>query len=160
MNKRRITKAIISVVVIGSATAYLLYLAVESSLAYCYFVDEFVESPLYKIPRNGGATADSKTNVNRVIRLAGWVKKDGIIINAEKMQLDFELAGQKSAVPVRFHGAIPKNFEAGKEVFVEGYVGDNGLFNANRILTRCESKYRTKLQSKLSDSKSKPSTSE
>ena len=149
VNKRRITKAIISVVVIGSATAYLLYMAVGSSLAYCYFVDEFVGSSFYKMPQDDTVTVDFKTNVNRIIRLAGWVKQDSIVKSVDKMQLDFELAGQKNAIPIRFYGAIPKNFEAGKEVFVEGRLSEDGVFNASRILTRCESKYKVKLQTKL-----------
>lgn len=157
VNKRRITKAIIGVVVIGSSTAYLLSLAVESSLAYCYLVDEFVESPFYKVPQDGAPMEDSKTNSNRIIRLAGWVKQGSIVTKVEEMQLDFELAGQKNAIPVRFHGVIPKNFAAGKEVFVEGKVDSNRVFNASRILTRCESKYKVKLQTQLSNSKNKPS---
>ena len=153
------TKAVIATVIIGSAVTYLLYMAIGSSLAYCYFVDEFIESSLYKIPQSGGTAAESKTNVNRIIRLAGWVKQDSIVKNVDKMQLDFELAGQKNSIPVRFYGVIPKNFEAGKEVFVEGRLGENGVFNASRILTRCESKYKVKIQSKLSDTNRKPPAS-
>jgi cytochrome c-type biogenesis protein CcmE len=160
MNRRKMTKTVIAIVIIGSATAYLLYVAVVSSLAYCYLVDEFVESSFYKMPQNDAAAGDSKANVNRIIRLAGWVKQDSIVTNAEKMQLDFELAGEKNTIPVRFYGAVPKNFEAGKEVFVEGRIGNDRVFNADRILTRCESKYKAKLQTKLSESKGKPSIGE
>ena len=157
VNKRRITKAVISVVVIGSATAYLLYLAADSSLTYCYLVDQFIESPLYKASQDDTPMVDSQTNSNCVVRLAGRVKKASIVTNVEEMQLDFELAGQKSSIPVRFRGVIPKNFAVDKEVFVEGKLGNNGVFSASRILTRCESKYKVKLQTQLSNSKDKPS---
>ena len=131
-------------IVIGAATAYLLYQTIESSWAYYYSVDEFVESTFYKISQNGDAAA-SKLDDNRIIRLAGRVKSSTIVHNPEKMQLDFELSGQKSSVPVRYYGAVPKNFAADKEVVVEGKVGANKVFLANKILTRCESKYKVKL---------------
>jgi len=62
------------------------------------------------------------------------------------MQLDFELAGQKNSMPVRFYGVVPKNFIAGKEVVVEGKLNDYGVFEASKILTRCKSKYKVKLK--------------
>lgn len=147
MNTRRITKVIIGLIVIGAATAYLLYQAIESSWAYYYSVDEFVESTFYKVSQNGNTPA-SNINTDRIIRLAGRVKDGSIVRNAEKMQLDFELTGQKSSVPVRYYGAVPKNFAADKEVVVEGKVGADGVFLANKILTKCESKYKTKLKIK------------
>lgn len=134
-------------VLIGTATAYLLQEAVESSWAYYYSVDEFVEGGFGKMAKNGNAQA-LKNNDNRVIRLAGWVKDGTIVHSFEKTQLDFELAGQKSSVPVRFYGAVPKNFAGGKEVVVEGKLSGNGVFIANKILTRCESKYKVKLKTK------------
>ncbi len=132
-------------IVIGTATGYFLYEAIESSWAYYYSVDEFVESQLGKWVQNRDV-ATFKTDDNRIIRLAGWVKAGSVVTNAEKMQLDFELAGQKSSVPVRFCGVIPKNFTADKEVVVEGRASGNGVFQANKILTRCESKYKVRLK--------------
>jgi cytochrome c-type biogenesis protein CcmE len=130
---KRTKKLIIAVVFIGLATAYLLYQAVQSSWVYYYSVDEFV---------NGG---QSQIEGNRAVRLAGWVKDNSIINNAEKMQLDFELAAQKSSIAVRYHGFVPKNFAAGKEVVVEGKIGEDKIFLADNILTKCESKYKIKL---------------
>lgn len=145
MNTRRITKIIIGVVVLGTATAYFLYEAVESSWVYYYSVDEFVESQSARISQQKAGAEATKIDDNRIIRLAGRVKENTIVRNAEKMQLDFELAGQKSSVAVRFYGATPKNFVANKEVVVEGKVGSSGIFQANKILTRCESKYKVRL---------------
>jgi len=145
VNTTKITKVIIGLIVIGSAGGYFLYETIGSSWAYYYSVDEFVESPFGR----GGQSSDlgtSKTDDNRIIRLAGWVKPGSVVRNAEKMQLDFELAGQNSSVPVRFYGVMPKNFTADKEVVVEGKVSSNGVFQADKILTRCESKYKVRLK--------------
>lgn len=144
MKTAGITKTIIGTFVIGSAVAYLLYQAIVSSWVYYYSVDEFVRRTSAQTAQNG-VTANTGVNQNRIIRLAGWVKPGSIAINTEKMQLDFELAGQHSSVPVRYYGVVPKNFAANKEVVVEGRLSANGVFQANKILTRCESKYRVKL---------------
>jgi cytochrome c-type biogenesis protein CcmE len=138
------------VVVIGAAVVYLLHLATKSSWAYYCSVDEFVQSKFAGTSQNG-SDETSRINKNYVIRLAGRVKDGSVVRNAEKMQLDFVLAGQKNSLPVRFYGMVPKNFEAGKEVIVEGKVDTGGVFLANKILTRCESKYKVKLQTKPSD---------
>jgi len=150
MNTRKLTKAIIAVAVIGIASAYLLHQTIESSWAYYFSVDEFVKTLSSSAPESGGSGA-SKIDRNRIIRLAGGVKDGTVVHNVEKMQLDFELAGQNSSVPVRFYGAVPKNFTAGKEVVVEGRASPTGIFEANKILTRCESKYKVKLNQKLNE---------
>lgn len=153
MNTKRIKKVIISVAVIGAAVAYLLYLAAESSWSYYNSVDEFLESSFYKTSQNDGKEAP-RAGDNRIIRLAGRVKGGSIVRDSEKMQLDFELAGQKGSVPVIFYGVAPKNLAANKEVVVEGKLGTNGIFKASKILTRCESKYKVKLklQTEIPDS--------
>ena len=151
MDTKRIKKLVIGVVVIGAATVYLLHLAAKSSWVYYYPVDEFVQSEFAGTSQN---SSDGAAKINKapiIIRLAGRVENGTIVKNIGQRQLDFELAGQKNSVPVRFYGIVPKNFEAGKEVVVEGKAGADGVFLANKILTRCESKYKVKLQTKLSD---------
>lgn len=142
MNTRRTIKVIIALSVIGSAVGYLLYKAAESSWVYYYSVDEFVAKRLSATSEN--ADAARLSGEGYIIRLAGSVKPGTIVTNTEQMQLDFELAGQKNSVPVRFYGVVPRNFAADKEVVVEGKADPNGLFKANMILTRCESKYKSK----------------
>lgn len=147
----RLTKVIIAVVVIGAAGGYLLHQAIKSSWAYYYSVDEFVKAVSGAAPENSARGA-SKIDGSRIIRLAGIVKDGSVVHNVEKMQLDFELAGRNSSVPVRFYGAAPKNFAGGKEVVVEGRVAEGGVFVADKILTRCESKYKVKLDAKSNGS--------
>jgi cytochrome c-type biogenesis protein CcmE len=160
MDTRKLTKVIIAVAVIGIAGAYLLHQTIESSWAYYYSVDEFVQT-ISDATMEGGGKGASKIDGNRIIRLAGRVKDGSVVHNVEKMQLDFELAGQNSSVAVRFYGAVPGNFAVGKEVVVEGTrlggasrsrrVSPTGIFEAEKILTRCESKYRAKLDQKFNE---------
>lgn len=145
MNKRKIKKVIIAVTVIGAAVGYLLYETVESSLAYCYPVDEFVEAAFGRVQQNSDVEASGFYS-NRIVRLVGRVKNGSVVSAVDKMHFDFELAGKKASVPVRFYGPVPKNFSADKEIFVEGRLGSDGVFKADRILTRCESKYKVRLK--------------
>jgi cytochrome c-type biogenesis protein CcmE len=139
---RKTAKTVIAAAVIAAAVAYLLYETTKSSWIYYYSVDEFVE----KYPQNTLQTPENSAKINnRIIRLAGQIKDGSIINNAENSQLDFILAGQKNLVPVRYYGAVPNNFAAGKEIIAEGKIGADGTFRANLILTRCESKYKAKL---------------
>ena len=145
MNTRRITKVIIGVVVIGTAVGYLLVEVIESSWAYYYSVDEFVESQFVKTLQEADARA-AKIDDSRIIRLAGRVKKGSVVRDAEELRLDFELAGEKNSISVSYYGPVPQNFTDDKEVLVEGGVGADGLFKASKILTRCESKYKARLK--------------
>jgi len=146
MRKRRIIKVAIALIVIGSAAAYILYQAVQSSWAYYYSVDEFVETALS--PASQSCDRLPPACDNRTIRLAGCVKRDSIAADRSERLLFFELAGQRSSISVTYQGPIPANFAADKEVVVEGRLNAQGLFEAVRIMTRCESKYRTKLPQK------------
>jgi cytochrome c-type biogenesis protein CcmE len=140
MNKRKIIKVVISSIVIGLATVYLLYETIKASRAYYYGVDEFAESEFFRAAQSGNVED------NRVIRLGGRVKLNSLVLNAEKMQITFELAGQNNSIPVKYYGVSPTKFAPGKEIIVEGKAGPDGVFQAKTILTRCESKYKVKLQ--------------
>jgi cytochrome c-type biogenesis protein CcmE len=139
---RKTAKTVIATVIITASVVYLLYETSKSSWIYYYSVDEFVE----KYPQNTFQTGEISAKIsNCVIRLAGLVKDGSIISSTENMQLDFNLAGQKNLVPVRYYGAVPKNFTAGKEIIAEGKMDTDGIFKSTLILTRCESKYKAKL---------------
>lgn len=126
----------------------MVYEAVVSSWAYYYSVDEFVEGRFNEVSArfHGDKPAPAKAGgEGPVIRLAGRVKEGSISYNVEEAELEFELAGQKNSISVRFCGLVPKNFASGKEVVVEGRAGPKRVFLADKILTRCESKYKVKL---------------
>jgi len=40
---------------------------------------------------------------------------------------------------------VPDNFAEDREVVVEGHLGTSGVFQADTLLTRCESKYKVKV---------------
>ncbi|MFQ6034432.1 MAG: cytochrome c maturation protein CcmE [Sedimentisphaerales bacterium] len=132
MRKETITKIIVGVVVIGGAMVYFVYQAMQSSWAYYYSVDDL---------------AGHKSVVaNHSLRIAGRVEKGSTERDLQKMRLTFTLAGSETTLPVSYEGVVPDNFAEDTEVVVEGYLAADGIFQANKLITRCESKYRAKVK--------------
>lgn len=132
MNQKMWTKTIIGIVVIGGALGYFVYAAMQSSWAYYISVDEL----------NGPASAAQA----QLLRVAGTVGAGSIERDLKAMKLDFDLVGQTASLPVTFTGVVPENFAEGREVVVEGRLTPAGAFVAEKVLTKCESKYEAKLK--------------
>jgi len=129
---KTIVKTLIGVVVIGGGIGYFMYQAMRSSWSYYYSVDEF-------------STHSSEVG-NASVRIAGRVKQGTVARDLRKMQLTFTLTGSGNEVPVSYKGTIPANFTENIEVVVEGRLDTAGLFQADRLMTRCESKYKAKVK--------------
>jgi len=130
MKKKIIVKLIISVIVIGGALGYLVVNAIQSSWAYDISVDDFLRNE---------TTQTHKARVGGIVQ-AGSIEKD-----LELLELKFVLVGQNTTLPVSFHGPVPDNFEENREVLVEGRL-DNDVFRADNLITKCESKYKSKVE--------------
>jgi len=126
-----LTKVIVGIVLIGSALSYLVYNAMQSSWVYYISVDDFV--------------AKKNLAQNQTIRIAGAVEKQSIARDLQKLQLTFKLKGQNISLPVSYSGTVPDNFAEEREVVVEGRLEANGVFQADKLMTKCESKYKAKL---------------
>ena len=132
MKRKTIVKTIIGVVLIGGAMAYFIHQAMQSSWAYYYSVDDF--------------SARSSAVKNHSLRIAGRVKQGSIVRDLQKMHLTFTLAGSENELMVHYEGSVPDNFAEGREVVVEGRLDITGIFQGDRLMTRCESKYKTKVK--------------
>jgi len=144
MNKRKRTiKLIFGLVVILGAMSYFIYAAAKSSWAYYYSVDEFAEATeagALKPGANPGQVPLSGT-----IRLAGKVVANSLEHTEQSGIARFRLAGNKHEIEVAYEGPVAGTFQGGKEVLVEGRWGKDGIFKAEQVLTRCESKYKARL---------------
>jgi cytochrome c-type biogenesis protein CcmE len=132
MKKKTIVKALVGVIVIGGGLGYFMYQAMQSSWASYYSVDEFA--------------ADSSVVENQSLRVAGRVKRGSVARDLQKMNLTFTLTGLKAEIPVHYGGSVPDNFAEDREVVVEGRLDAAGVFRADLLMTRCESKYRAKVK--------------
>jgi cytochrome c-type biogenesis protein CcmE len=131
MKTKAIVKIAVGVVVIGGGVGYFMYQAMQSSWAYYYSVDEF------------SAAADRQ---EQSFRLAGRVKPGSVVRDMENVTLRFTLAGAQAELPVQYEGVTPDNFTEGREVVVEGRLAPGGVFQADLLMTRCESKYQVKVK--------------
>ena len=132
MKKAAVIKVIIGVVVIVSALAFFISNAMKSSWSYYFSVDEFA-----------GQTEQVK---NSSLRLAGMVKAGTVVRDLQKVTFNFTLTGEQAELPIKYAGAVPDNFAEGREVLVDGKLDETGTFEADTVITKCESKYKAKLE--------------
>ena len=132
MKRITIVKTLIGIIVIGGGIGYFMYQAMQSSWSYYYSVDDFVANT---------AAAQSHS-----LRIAGIVAEGTVARDAEKMNLSFMLSGANNQVPVEYEGSVPDNFTEGGEVVVEGRLDTEGVFRADMLMTKCESKYKAKVK--------------
>ena len=132
MKTKMILKILIGVIVIGGGLGYFTFQAMQSSWSYYYSVDEF--------------SANISDMNNYSFRIAGRVKPGSVNRDLQKMNLTFTLAGTKTEIPVLYEGAVPDNFTDDIEVVVEGRLDENKSFKAKTLMTKCESKYKAKVE--------------
>jgi len=132
MKTKAIAKIVIGVVVIGGGIGYFMVQAMQSSWAYYYSVDDFSAA---------GAAVQEQS-----FRLAGRVQAGSVQRDLEHVTLRFTLAGAQARLPVHYQGVTPDNFAEDREVVVEGRLGTDGVFQADALMTRCESKYQAKVK--------------
>lgn len=132
MKKKTIVKTIIGVALVGGGMTYFIHQAMQSSWAYYYSVDDFA--------------ANRAAVKNHSLRLAGRVKQDSIVRDLQKMSLNFTLAGSETELPIQYKGTVPDNFADDIEVVIEGRLDTAGIFQADRLMTKCESKYKAKVK--------------
>jgi len=132
MKTKTMAKLFTGIVVIGGGIGYFMYQTMQSSWAYYYSVDEF--------------SATSPTAQEYSFRLAGRVKPDSVERDLENVTLRFTLAGAETELAVQYQGVVPDNFVENREVVVEGRLGAAGVFHADKLMTRCESKYQAKVE--------------
>ncbi|WP_070120494.1 cytochrome c maturation protein CcmE [Bacillus marinisedimentorum] len=73
----------------------------------------------------------------------GLLNEDSVKWDAGKIQLDFELIDQNTdeTLDITYNGVKPDNFSAEVIVIVEGKLEKNGVFVAEKVQTKCPSKY-------------------
>ena len=132
MKAKVITKILVGVIVIGGGIGYFIWQTMQSSWSYYYSVDDF--------------TQQTSTVQSHSLRIAGRVKSGSIQRDLEKMDLTFILSGSETTIPISYKGVVPDNFAEDREVVVQGRLDTNGVFQAEKLLTRCESKYEAKVK--------------
>ena len=116
-------------IVIFLAVVFLGYMAFMSGVTYYYEVGELLDQ---------GSSITGQT-----VRISGKVAPD-IEHEDGGLTLRFTIidnTGVDASLPVVYRGVVPDTFSINKQVVVEGQYTDDGIFEAQAILTKCSSKY-------------------
>jgi cytochrome c-type biogenesis protein CcmE len=123
------TKLLVGGLTIAAACAYLGLTGARSGWVYYLDVDAYVQRE----------EAGSKRT-----RVHGFVGADRLDVRPADLYAQFDLEGETESMRVVYRGAIPDMFQEGGQVVVEGARGDDGVFQADLMMTKCASKYEGK----------------
>lgn len=120
-------KFIFALIVVTIAIGFLGYMGARQFATYYITVSEFVEQ--------GDSLYDQQ------IRVAGHVVAESVNWDTENITLSFTLVDGEASLPVVYKGAVPDTFKPGNDVVVEGKSDQQGIFRADKLITKCPSKY-------------------
>jgi cytochrome c-type biogenesis protein CcmE len=126
MHKRN--KFVIGSILIFGAIAYLITTGINSTSQYFFTVEELMNQ---QVSYAGSGLKVKGTVVN------GSINRDP----NDYLKVNFSIEENKSKLNVTYNGVTPDMFADGREVVVEGTLGQNGEFHAEALLTSCPSKY-------------------
>ncbi len=118
-------KFVVGGLVLAAALTYLCVTSIGAGQMYYVSVDQYLADPNIQ---------DGK------IRLNGTVGAEELTIDPNTRTLTFMLLGDSGKVQVQFSGVVPDLFQAGGKVVVVGRT-DGEVFQAEKLLTQCASKY-------------------
>ncbi|MBN1482915.1 cytochrome c maturation protein CcmE [candidate division KSB1 bacterium] len=120
-------KIIIGVVIIIAALGFLIFSGFKDNASYYLTVSE-----LY-----------AKEDITHAdgIRIHGYVDPATIEWDSQAIEVYFKLYDQGDTLQVYYQGVKPDQLADAQQVVAEGYLRPDGVFQANRILLKCPSKY-------------------
>ncbi|WP_280772246.1 cytochrome c maturation protein CcmE [Salipaludibacillus daqingensis] len=85
---------------------------------------------------------NSQEYMERYITTEGFLVEGSVDWNADEIKLNFDLKDEQGNIlPIFYQGVRPDNFSDDVIVIVHGYLGDDGVFEADKVQTRCPSVY-------------------
>jgi cytochrome c-type biogenesis protein CcmE len=133
-HRRGAWKIVISVVVVSVALGGLLWASTREGAEYYKYVDEVL--------------ADTTRYQGKRLRVHGDVVDGSLESDQASLRYRFRIASRAPRPPgvisAEFHGIPPDTFKAGAEVIAAGVLASDGHLQADRIETKCPSKYEAK----------------
>jgi len=126
MRKKNL-KFVVGGAIVAVAIIYLVYSGIQKTGLYYLTVSEF---------RNRGDEA-----YGEVVRVNGKVLDGSIQWNSQEGALYFTIIDQENILPIIHRGVAPDTFKGGAEVVVEGRYTPEDIFEADKIMAKCPSKY-------------------
>lgn len=119
-------KFLVAAITVASAGTILAMAGMSKDWVYFMTVDDFVAAGQFN---------------NQRVRLHGVVGEENVLNSPAQLTASFDLTGKNSMLRVNYHGVVPDQFQANREVVVEGTVGPDRVMEADTLLTKCSSKY-------------------
>jgi len=116
-------------IVVG-VTSYMAYVGASASWQYYVTADECV--------------VRAEQLADRPVRVSGLVAAGSLQVAADRSQASFDLQGATNRLRVVCAGPLPDNLAEKIDVVVEGRLEAGGVLHADKLLTRCASKYETR----------------
>lgn len=133
-SRRGAWKIVISVVVVAGALGGLLWASTREGAEYYKYVDEVL--------------ADAARYQGKRLRVHGDVVEGSLESDKASLRYRFKIASRAPRSPAtisaEFHGIPPDTFKAGAEVVAAGMLASDGRLLADKIETKCPSKYEAK----------------
>lgn len=127
----RFGRLAVGMLLVASATGFLVYKATGDHLTYYREVDELM-----------AATGPS----DEKLRVSGDVVAGSVVRGGADRQIRFDLTRTGEAggarIPVVYSGTVPDIFKPSIQVVVEGRMDERGTFQAETLLAKCPSKYQ------------------
>jgi cytochrome c-type biogenesis protein CcmE len=132
-SRRTAVKILVTVLVSAGAVVGLLWASLGEGAEYYKHVDE--------------ALAAKSRLLGKRLRVHGSVVDGSLVHHAGTVEYHFVMESkaprERATLPVDFHGIPPDLFKPGAEVIAAGILGGDGLLRADRIETKCPSKYES-----------------
>ncbi len=126
--KKRNVKLIIGGAIVGVALGYLGYTQIYRMTLYYLTVSELKEK------------GPSETS-GEMVRVGGTVLDGSVQYDSEEGNLYFTVTDGESKLPIVYEGIAPDDFGPGIEVVLEGRYASEDIFEADKIMPKCRSKY-------------------
>ncbi len=125
--KKKKVKFIIGGIIIAVAITYLVYSGIQTAGLYYLTVSEI---------KNEGTIAYGQS-----VRVNGDVLDGSIQWDSQEGTLRFIISDGENELPIIYRGVAPDTFRGGAEVVVEGEYTPENIFEADKIMAKCPSKY-------------------
>lgn len=113
-----------------AAVVYVAYLGASSSWQYYLTAEECL--------------ARGPALINARVRVSGRVAPGSLKIAPDRFHGTFALQAASARLLVSCNSSLPEQLAEGKDVVVEGRVVAAGSLAADRVITRCATKYQSK----------------
>ncbi len=126
--KKKNLKFIVGGAIVAVAISYLVYSGIQRTALYYLTVSELKER------------GPSETS-GEMVRVNGTVLDGSLQYDYERENLHFTISDGKNKLLIIYTGVSPDTFGPGAEVVLEGRYGSEDMFEANKIMGKCPSKY-------------------